>query len=129
MKAIAGLILTFLLGAMFIGLFHLSSGMNMTGGVSDCLFMSHEEVLCPMNVVDLIGTWQSTFLATATTILLLLAAAGTVALVASIAPHLLTSRFSPIPILSQHIRERTYTFTYRPLQELFSNGILHPKLF
>lgn len=130
MKAVAGVILTFLLGAMFVSLFHMSSGMDMTGGMSDCPFMSHEEVLCPMNVADHIGAWKSAFLAIAPTIVLLLTAAAAVAVVVSIAPHLLRRRFKPIPVLGEsYLRECTYSFVYRPLQELFSNGILHPKVF
>jgi len=129
MKAIAGMAITILLGAMFLSLFSMSSGMDMSGGMSDCPFMSHGEVLCPMNVADHIGAWQSVFQAVAPTIVLLLAVALAVATVASVAPHLLLPRYKPIPIIRRRLRERTYTFSYRPLQELFSNGILHPKLF
>ncbi len=129
MKAVAGIILTFLLGAMFVSLFHMSADMDMSGGMSDCPFMSHEEVLCPMNLADHIGAWKSVFLAVTPTIVLLLVVAGAIAFVATTAPHLFVSRCKPIPILYRHLRERTYTFAYRSLQELFSNGVLHPKLF
>ncbi len=129
MKVIAGLILTFLLGAMFVSLFTMSMDMGMAGGMSDCPFMSHDEVLCPMSLIDHIAAWQSAFLAVAPTIILLLIGAGAVALVVSLAPHLIAPRYKPIPILPRMLRERTYSFSYRPLQELFSNGILHPKLF
>lgn len=129
MKIIAGIILTFLMGAMFVSLFNMSSGMDMSGGMSDCPFMSHEEVLCPMNLADHIGAWKSAFLSVTPTIFLLLAAAGAVALVISTAPHLLVPKRKPIPIRLKLLRERTYSFSYRLLQELFSSGILHPKLF
>lgn len=129
MKAIGGIILFILLGAMFVSLFHMSMGMDMTGGMSDCPFMSHEEVVCPMNMVDHIGAWKSAFLAVTPTITLLLAVAGAVAFVVSTAPYLFTPRRKAIPILYTQLRERTYVFSYRPLQELFSNGILHPRLF
>lgn len=129
MKAIASMAITILLGAMFLSLFSMSSGMDMTGSMSDCPFMSHGEVLCPMNVADHIGAWQSVFQAIAPAMVLLLAVAVAVASVASVAPHLLLPRFKPIPILERSLHERTYSFSYRPLQELFSNGILHPKLF
>lgn len=129
MKTIAGIILTFLLGAMFVSLFHMSTGMDMTGGMSDCPFMSHEEVLCPMNLADHLGAWKSAFLAIAPAIVLLLAEVAVVATVISIAPNLCTQRYKPIPIVHRFLRERVYTYSYRPLQELFSSGILHPKLF
>ena len=129
MKATAGMILFSLLGAMFVSLFHVSMGMDMTGGMSDCPFMSHEEVVCSMSIADHIGAWKSAFLAVAPTVVLLLAVVGAGVLIASVAPHLFALKYKPIPILHRQLRERTYTFSYRPLQELFANGILHPKLF
>lgn len=129
MKAIAGIILTFLLGAMFVSLFHMSMGMDMTGNMSDCPFMSHEEVVCSMSIADHIGAWKSAFLAVTPTVILLLAVVGSVAFVASFAPRLFVLERRLIRILHSQLRERTYTFSYRPLQELFSSGILHPKLF
>ena len=129
MKVIASLILTFLLGAMFVSLFHMSMGMDMTGGMTDCPFMAHEEVICPMNLADHIGAWKSAFLAVTPTLVLLFFAAGAVAFVASVAPHLFALKCRLIPILHKQLRERTYAFSYRPLQELFASGILHSKVF
>lgn len=129
MKVTAALILAFLLGAMFVSLFHMSMGMDMHGGVGDCPFMAHEEVICPMDLADHLAAWKSVFQVAAPTIVLLLAAAGALALVFSAAPHLYTRKLRLIPVLYRQLRERIYAFSYRPLQELFSNGILHPKLF
>lgn len=129
MKLTAGLILMFLLGAMFVSLFHMSMGMDMHGGMSDCPFMAHEEVICPMDLADHLAAWKAVFQAVAPTIVFLIAIAGAVALVATVAPHLFTPKRRPILRLHRLLRERTYSFSYRPLQELFSNGILHPKVF
>ena len=128
MKVTASVILTFVLGTMFVSLFHMSQ-MDMHGGMSDCPFMAHEEVICPMNLADHIAAWKSAFLAVTPMLTLLLAMAGAVAIIASFSPHLFTSKRKPIPILHRQLRERTYSFSYRPFQELFSNGILHPKVF
>ena len=130
-KLLSGLILTLFLGTMFMGLFHVSSTMDMSGGMgmSDCPFMSHDEVLCSMSFTDHLSAWKTAFLAVSPTLTLLILAAGAVALVASVAPNLLFKQNHAIPILRKHIQERVYTFSYRPLQELFSAGILHPKLF
>ncbi len=129
MKVISSLVLTFLLGAMFVSLFHMSMGTDMTGGMTDCPFMAHEEVICPMNLADHIGAWKSVFLSTIPTLTFLLAIAGVAIFVASVAPNLLYKiRYTSPPRL-RWLEVRTYTFSYRPLQELFSNGILHPKLF
>jgi hypothetical protein len=127
-RVVAGVVLAFFVGSLFFSLYHLASGMDMVGGMSDCPFMSHEEVICPMSLIDHIGAWKSAFLAVVPTVMLL-AAAGALAIVLSIAPNLFVPRYKPIPLLRRQLGERTYTFSYRPLQELFSNGILHPKLF
>ena len=128
-KTLSTTLLTFFLGAMFFSLFHMSIGMDMTGGMSDCPFMAHEEVICPMNLADHIEAWKSVFLSTVPTLALLLAVAGVAVFVASVAPNLLRKIQYASPPLCRWVQTRTYTFSYRPLQELFSNGILHPKLF
>lgn len=128
-KILSFVLLTLFLGTMFFSLFHMSMGMDMTGGMSDCPFASHEEVICPMNLVDHIGAWKSVFSSAVPTLTLLLAVAGVAALVASVAPNLLKKIQYASPPLPRWLKARTYTFSYRPLQELFSNGILNPKLF
>ena len=127
-KTFSILALVFLLGSMFVSLFHMSN-MDMHAGMSDCPFMSHEEVICPMNLADHIAVWKSAFSSVAPTITLLLAVAGTVVLLASVAPNLLRRFVHSPPPLARWIREKIYTFYHRPLQELFSRGILNPKLY
>lgn len=123
------ILLTCFLGTMFFSLFHMSMGMDMTGGMNDCPFMAHEEVICPMNLAEHIGAWKSVFLSTIPTLTMLLAIAGVAIFVTSVAPNLLyKTRYTSPPQLRWR-EVSTYTFSYRPLQELFSNGILHPKLF
>ncbi|MEZ4194943.1 MAG: hypothetical protein R3B53_00885 [Candidatus Paceibacterota bacterium] len=122
-------VLTVFIGAMFVSLFHMSVGMDMAGGMSDCLFMERGEVICPMNIADHIGAWKDAFVSVVPTIVTLVLAAGAIALVVSTAPFLLGAKRKLIPIQLNVFRTRTYSFSYRPLQELFSNGILHPKLF
>lgn len=129
MKATTGIILTFLLGAMFVSLFHMSMGMDITGGMADCPFMTHQEVICSMNLTDHMETWKAAFLAVSPTLVLLLAVTGAIAFIVSVVPQLFAPRHKPIPILHRQLRERTYSFSYRPFQELFAKGILHPKLF
>ena len=125
-----GAILTIVfLGAMFASLFHMSTGIDMTGGMTDCPFMERGEVICPMNLADHIGAWKAAFVSVAPTIVTLLVVAGAVAFIASTAPFFFSSKRKPIPVRLNALRIRTYSFSYRPLQELFSSGILHPKLF
>lgn len=129
MKLLATTILTFVLGTMFVSLFHMSH-MDMHGGMVDCPFMHHQETICPMNLADHLGAWKGVFLAIAPSVLLLLVGSAFVIGIASVAPNLLQrTLFHPIPIPMRVLTERTYSYVHRPLQELFANGILHPKLF
>lgn len=129
-KTLWATLLAVFLGVMFLSLFHVPAGMGMSGGVSTgCPFMSHEEVICSMSTLDHLTAWKSAFTATTQSLALLLVTAAALALVPSVAPHLLSrSRFRDV-VYTQYPKERTYTFSYRPLQELFSSGILHPKIF
>lgn len=131
MKKIAsiGIILIFL-STLFVSLFHMSGGMNMDiqGGMADCPFMEHGEVICSMDVVSHIGAWKAAFTSVLPIIVTLVLVAGAVALYTS-SPFIFPTRGKPIPIRFSVLRTRTYSYSYRPLQELFSNGILHPKLF
>ena len=129
MKWVASMTLALVLGTMFISLFHMSMGMGMSGGMTDCPFVEHGEVICPMNLTDHMEAWKSVFLSVVPTLTLLLAAAGVAIFVVTVAPNLLQNTRYLQPTLTIWSRPKTYTFSYRPLQELFSNGILHPKLF
>lgn len=128
-KVTSAFLLTFFLGAMFFSLFHLSMGMEMSGGMTGCPFASHEEVVCSMNLVDHIGAWKSVFLAVSPTVLLLSSIVGTAFLIVSVAPNLL-QRIRYLCLLTHAFKtEIRHACSARSLQELFSNGILHPKLF
>ena len=128
-KILSFTLLTFFLGTMFFSLFHMSMGMDMSGRMTNCPFMSHEEVICPMNLADHIGAWKSVFLSVAPALTLLLAVAGVAVFVAAVAPNLLRKIQYASPPLCRWLETSTYTFSYRSLQELFSNGILNPKLY
>jgi len=127
MKFLSGTILMFLLGAMFVSLFLMSTGMDMSSGMSDCPFMAHEEVLCPMKFTEHIHAWKNAFLATTPIIMLFISMMAL--LIALVAPFLVASKIKTVAILGKQFILKRYTYSYRPLQELFSNGILHPKLF
>ena len=116
-------------GVMFGGLFHMSMGMNMTGAVSGCPFTEQGEVVCSMNATDHIESWKAAFLAVIPTLTLLLTAL--VAAVIFFTTPLPAFRWQKHISFTQikPLYEQVYTFTYRPLQELFARGILHPKLF
>lgn len=128
MKIFGAILITIVTGTMFLSLFHMSLGMDMTGGMTDCLLASHEEVICPMDIADHLGAWKSMFLSTIPTVLLLLAGALLVTAITT-APHLLVGGMRLLVVYFIQPSVRTYTHCYRALQELFASGILHPKLF
>jgi len=129
MKYVAQIMLIFLLGAMSLSLFGMSAGMEMTGAMPDCPFMTHQEVMCAMDVSEHISAWKEAFLAVTPVILLLIIATGAVASLGKLIPTFFPRKLSTIYICYRHYQKRTHPHTYRPLQELFSNGILQPKLF
>lgn len=128
MKIVSKLFIILFLSSMFVSLFGMSQ-MNMSAGMTDCPYMSHEEVICPMNLTDHIGAWKSVFLSIVPSLTLLLAVAGMAVFVTSVAPNLLRKIEYASPPLQKWLQVRTYTFSYRPLQELFARGILNPKLY
>ena len=128
-RIIAALLTILFLGVMLGGLFLMSADMSMGMGMTDCPFMPHEEMLCNMNITDHLNAWKSSFLVVVPALMFLTFATGVLLFFASLPPNLLFGRRNEEPILLNCIQERTYTFSSRPFQELFSNGILHPKLF
>lgn len=128
-KILAVLLLVLFMSTMFFSLFHLSMGMDMSAETSGCPFMSHEETICPMNLADHIGAWKDVFLSAVPSLALFLFAATSVVFLISTAPNLLHKVRRTVSVFYKYIRELTYTFLYRLFQELFSGGILNPKLF
>lgn len=130
MKLASVFLLAFLFGGMFFSIFHLFANMDMDGEMAGCPFMGQADVVCKMDLAAHLEVWKDTTLAFASNILSFLVSLAAAVLVNNIAPNLLLLRWRAGPFfLYKQIRERTYAFSYRPLQDLFSNGVLHPKLF
>lgn len=133
MRILSGLILSLFLGLMFVSLFNMAGAMNMShdmSTISDCPFMSHQEVLCAMSINEHISMWKSLTLTLVPSTFTVVLALGAVLLIATAAPHLVRSRLlHPYPMYWRQIIETTYSYTIRPHQELFASGLLHPKLF
>lgn len=93
---------------------------HMSGG---CPFMPGEQVVCQMDAFDHISAWQSTFVAIAPTILAL-------SILAAVTVLTLRHWYPPpdfVPIRIYYYR-RTEVAIIPFYQELFSNGILNPKI-
>ena len=116
----------------FLGLSHFSMTMNREGKMtmSDCPFMNGMAI-CNMSILEHIATWQSMFahiqqLQNPMLVLLFL-------LSLSLAMVSWIKRLYPPP---KNMLEQCASFfgcehvlIIKPLQDLFSNGILNPKLF
>ncbi|NCN52768.1 hypothetical protein GW943_03115 [Candidatus Parcubacteria bacterium] len=126
MKSLAAIVLTLLISAMFVSMVHISIAMEMDMATtpSECPFMSHTEVLCAMNIADHIGAWKLSFTNTVVNIALYIGAA--ILLYAGL--------FRPPPLaqlclrLCARLKSYTSAQAVRPLQELFADGILNPKV-
>lgn len=129
-KVAGGILLAVFLSVLSLSLFHMpAAGMDMSADTSGCPFMAHETTLCSMSVLDHVGAWKSAFLAVVPGFTLLLSVLVGAIVLLSVAPNLLLKQRYRILPLPKKTNERTYSYSYRPLQELFSSGILHPKLF
>jgi len=120
---------------LFFGIFGVShSTMNMGPDgnmtMSNCPFMSGQAVVCNMNPLEHISAWQSMFVTilqqNSSDLLVLLLAALALTLVWT---RLLRPKFEPEPQLAFAIACREHYLPPPLLQELFSSGILNPKLF
>lgn len=116
----------------FLGLSRFSMNMNMDGNMtmSDCPFMNGMTI-CNMNILDHIATWQNMFAhilpqhnSTAVFLLLLSLSLVTVGWIKRqyLSPEDHFNQFS-------YLSDSEYVPIVKPLQDLFQNGILNPKLF
>ena len=132
-KALIGVVLSVFLFVSFLGVAHADMTMGPDGQMSsNCPFMPGMATLCQMNPFEHIAAWQGMFTAVPNqndilTILFLLAFALGVTLLVranwSMAPP------KTLASQSSFTYYKRYIPIMSPLQEAFSDGILHPKLF
>ena len=128
-KLLALFFIVVFLGVMFTSLFHLGGDMTMMTGTSDCPFATHGEVVCAMGVGEHLGAWKSFFTAlpqVAFSLLALLALATVFDSCAILFRQL--AEVWELSLYSKRAKERHECIAHI-LTELFSNGILNPKLF
>ena len=128
---IALLIAAFLIAGV-MGVPHLGMDMQMDGSMgSDCFMPGMTETLCQMNPLEHIATWQSMFTAVPSQndALLLLASLFALALVAFLLTHRSIAPPKAPPLQLAFAYYKQHIPIPNPLQEAFSNGILHPKIF
>ncbi len=125
-QCISTLLLPLFLGMMFLSLFHMSTSMT-EHGMFDCLFMHHEESLCHMTFDEHLGAWESAFLSLPIVLLIF-----TLVLIRFFTPVFFNFFQYILRVYlgaREKYRSKTLFVSYSFLRELFSQGILHPKLF
>ena len=135
-KKVGGVLLTLGLVAFlmigFFGFSHSSMAMGEDGNMtmSNCPFMSGQAAVCNMDPLEHIAAWQSMFTSipsqTGSTLILMLLAALALAFLWT---HLWRPPIDCTYTPSRFFVRRDYIPPVSPLQELFSSGILNPKLF
>ena len=117
-------------GITLIGVFYVVTDTDMMLGMTDCPFMTHQETLCPMTTLDHINALQSVLVSIIPSSLTLLLAflSGMILLAVGSIPGIQEKQKLRMQIYSIYIDrpDRCYRHV---LQELFSRGVLHPKLF
>ena len=124
------ILLAFLVVGLF-GLFHFAVNMNNGGEALGCPFMN-TPTLCAMNPFYHIAVWQSMFAASfSKEIFSLLALIALLGILFTFILRNFGLTTGDIPRSVTRVRQilvRTFA-VINPLQEAFSNGILHPKIF
>mgnify|MGYP001567940350 CR=1 FL=1 len=116
----------------FFGLSHSSMAMGADGNMimSNCPFMSGQVAACKMDILEHIATWQSMFTGilshTGSTLMLMLVAALALAFLWA---HLRWPPTNRVFASTRLLVRREYVPPAPSLQELFSSGILNPKLY
>lgn len=117
----------------FVGAGHaFAMEMNKDGSMDGCIFTG-KTMLCKMNIIEHISFWQSIFTATVpqkiNTLVLLILLAGLFRIVSTLKRHLLLP-FSYLTICWKlYIKQNPHLSLFNPLQEVFSQGILNPKIY
>jgi hypothetical protein len=125
-------VVAFAIMAFFaVGILGLTYGMPMdsSGQMSNCPFLG-VTALCKMNPLAHMAAWQNMFAAVPSKTAGALAALFLLALfaVALLRDFWNIKELKLVPVVSQRFREKIFVVS-SSLQEAFSSGILHPKIF
>ena len=123
-------ILTFIfVGTLFLSLFHISTDMSMTNHTHGCPMLMEAGAICQMDYNEHLAIWLGVSLATPLLLLILLLLPF-VKMVLPVSELWFRQRLlvSISPVFHNHLKQRP-NHTVRNLQELFSGGVLHPKLY
>ncbi len=118
-----------LLGTMFLSLYFIQMSTSSHHAMHDCPFMAHEATFCPMDLHDHLVAWKTIFASALPFIVSVLLLCGLVCTISSVYKDISKQLLLYIYALVRHKHTYPPTYSYRFLQDLFSAGILNPKLF
>lgn len=116
-------------GTLFLSLFHMSTDMSMANHMLGCPMVMETGIVCQMDFNEHISVWST--LSLATPLLLLMLFLLPLSRIWVIACSILFNQVSlawKLLALSLY-QKQVPSYTVRGFQELFSSGILHPKLY
>ena len=122
--------LTFIfVGTLFLSLFHMSTDMSMTNHTPGCPMLMETGTICQMDYSEHLSAWSA--LSLAIPLLLLMLFLLPLAKACAIACSVLFNQVSLVwKLLVFNFYQKQFpTYIVRGFQELFSSGILHPKLY
>lgn len=113
----------FFVASIFLSLFHFGMLMNGESHMANCPFMSGETD-CPMTLSEHMSAWQNAFVAILPEVSAVFVAALLLLIIwrEDFSRSLYSNRYFEKILSREHVPSGS-------LQELFSQGILHPKLF
>jgi hypothetical protein len=128
-KIIAASILLALTTPLLVGILSSSHTHAAHDGIVPCPFMAHAETICPMTAYDHIAKLRSIFETVLPSINTLVSAISIVLIpwFKSVTLVLLLSVYAYT--LERWRQQVLVRFAQRPFQDLFAQGILHPKIF
>jgi len=135
-KTFVSILLAAFLAVSFLGVAQADMAVESDGQMSsgNCFMPGMTEVLCQMNPLEHIAAWQNMFTAIPSQNDILLLLASLLAL--AFGALYIVRRSTAPPKVSVSLSQRALFAYYKrhvpivhPLQEAFSNGILHPKVF
>jgi len=112
-----------------MALFSVQLGMSALNTASPCPFMGEAMAVCPMTVIDHIGSWKGLFAALPTIEVLALVAA--VIVIVSFSLKILAENSAARLAYWYHYykKKRSASKLYNYFSQLFSQGILNPKVY
>jgi len=128
-NTLLSLLMAVFLGTLFLSLFHMSTDMSMTNHTPGCPMLMETGTICQMDYSEHLSAWSAPSLAIP--LLLLMLFLLPLAKACAIACSVLFNQVSLVwKLLVFNFYQKQFpTYIVRGFQELFSSGILHPKLY